>query len=62
SLVAEGVETPQQAEYLRSHGVNVLQGYLYARPMPLSEFPRWLRGSTRPPRHRGHPISVVPLR
>ncbi|MGB7801358.1 EAL domain-containing protein [Buttiauxella sp.] len=61
-LVAEGVETPQQADYLRSHGVNVLQGYLYARPMPLSEFPRWLRGNTRPPRRRGHPATVVPLR
>ncbi|HKM96099.1 MAG TPA: EAL domain-containing protein [Buttiauxella sp.] len=61
-LVAEGVETPQQAEYLRSHGVNVMQGYLYARPMPLSDFPRWLRGNTPPPRHRGHPVSVIPLR
>ncbi|OAT32065.1 Rtn family protein [Buttiauxella brennerae ATCC 51605] len=61
-LVAEGVETPQQAEYLRSHGVNVLQGYLFARPMPLSEFPRWLRGSTRPPRRKRHPVPVIPLR
>ncbi|MEW7314723.1 cyclic diguanylate phosphodiesterase [Buttiauxella gaviniae] len=62
-LVAEGVETPQQADYLRSHGVNVLQGYLYARPMPLSEFPRWLRGNNMPPpRHNGHPIPVIPLR
>lgn len=62
-LVAEGVETPQQAEYLRSHGVNVLQGYLYARPMPLSEFSHWLRGNnTPPPRRNGHPVPVIPLR
>ena len=61
-LVAEGVETPQQAEYLRNHGVNVLQGFLYARPMPLKEFPRWLGGSTPPPRRNGHVIPIVPLR
>lgn len=60
-LVAEGVETPQQAEYLRSHGVNVLQGYLYAKPMPLKEFPRWIEGrSGPPPRHNGHAIPVTP--
>jgi sensor c-di-GMP phosphodiesterase-like protein len=62
-LVAEGVETPQQAEYLRSHGVNVLQGYLFARPMPLKEFPSWLEGrSPPPPRHNGHAIPAIPLR
>ncbi|MEM6159082.1 EAL domain-containing protein [Erwinia sp. P6884] len=42
SLVAEGVETEEQADYLRDKGVDVLQGYFYARPMPLGEFPQWL--------------------
>ncbi len=41
-LVAEGVETAEQAVYLREKGVDVLQGYFYARPMPLSDFPKWL--------------------
>jgi len=42
SLVAEGVETEEQAAYLREKGVDVLQGYLFARPMPLESFPQWL--------------------
>lgn len=31
--VAEGVETPLQAQYLRSMSVDLLQGYLFGRPM-----------------------------
>lgn len=42
SLVAEGVETAQQAEYLRERGVGTFQGYYYARPMPLGDFQAWL--------------------
>ncbi|MGD9424985.1 EAL domain-containing protein [Pantoea sp. NSTU24] len=42
SLVAEGVETAEQAAYLRERGVDHLQGYFYARPMPLEDFPAWL--------------------
>lgn len=49
SLVAEGVETEEQASYLRRHGVSVLQGYLYAQPMPINDFPRWLAGDLPPP-------------
>ncbi|MCH0622887.1 EAL domain-containing protein, partial [Klebsiella pneumoniae] len=39
--VAEGVETPEQAAWLREHGVNYLQGYWIGRPMPLEQFRTW---------------------
>ncbi|PYC32457.1 cyclic diguanylate phosphodiesterase [Pseudomonas soli] len=36
-IVAEGVETEVQRDYLARHGVDFQQGYLFARPMPASE-------------------------
>lgn len=38
-VVAEGVETPAQADFLRTHGCKVFQGYLYGRPMPIEDWP-----------------------
>lgn len=37
TLIAEGVETEIQAEYLKKWGCNIMQGYLYHRPMPLNK-------------------------
>lgn len=37
-VIAEGVETPQQAALLTAEGCDLAQGYLYARPMPEEEF------------------------
>ena len=37
-IVAEGVETEVQRDYLAGHAVDFQQGYLYARPMPLADF------------------------
>ena len=37
-VIAEGVETIQHADYLRSIGCVYLQGYLYAKPMPVGEY------------------------
>jgi diguanylate cyclase (GGDEF)-like protein len=37
-LIAEGIETPGQAEILRAMGCDELQGYLFGRPMQASEF------------------------
>ena len=41
-VVAEGVETQEQADFLVAHDCDGLQGYLYARPMPLADFLAWL--------------------
>jgi diguanylate cyclase (GGDEF)-like protein/PAS domain S-box-containing protein len=41
-VVAEGVETQGQLEFLRSEGCDQMQGYLLSRPMPGSQLPGWL--------------------
>lgn len=38
SVVAEGVETEEHVEFLKSAECDVAQGYFFAKPMPLSEF------------------------
>ena len=37
-IVAEGIETEEQSDYLAAQGVEFLQGYLFARPLPAAEF------------------------
>jgi diguanylate cyclase (GGDEF)-like protein len=41
-IVAEGVETLLQREWLRAHHCDEIQGYFYARPMPADAFARLL--------------------
>ena len=40
-VVAEGVETPEQAQLLRDLGCDEMQGYWLGRPMAGSEFAAW---------------------
>lgn len=42
TVVAEGVETAGDEQFLRSSGCDLVQGYRYAQPMALPDFDRWL--------------------
>ncbi|MFN3595420.1 MAG: putative bifunctional diguanylate cyclase/phosphodiesterase [Thiobacillaceae bacterium] len=45
--VAEGVEDAATAQSLMALGVDTLQGYHFAKPMPREEFTRWLESNRR---------------
>jgi len=42
-VVAEGVETEAQLEFLRAQGCQYVQGYLLSRPLPANEFEAFLK-------------------
>jgi EAL domain-containing protein (putative c-di-GMP-specific phosphodiesterase class I) len=46
-VVAEGIETETAAEKLRALGCDIVQGYLYARPMCLADLEKWLQNKAR---------------
>jgi predicted signal transduction protein with EAL and GGDEF domain len=49
-IVAEGVETPEQAAFLVDHGCDTIQGYYMGRPMKEADFEALLlsQGGARP--------------
>ncbi|MDD5248116.1 MAG: EAL domain-containing protein [Rhodocyclaceae bacterium] len=61
-VVAEGVETEAQLEFLRAHRCDEMQGYYFSRPLPADEFARLLReGRSLPlgtPEPRGIPCDA----
>jgi EAL domain-containing protein (putative c-di-GMP-specific phosphodiesterase class I) len=47
-VVAEGVETPEQMDLLRSFNCDQVQGFLISRPLPIDELMEFLlSGSAR---------------
>ena len=47
TVVAEGIETEAQAEYLKRHGCDEGQGYLFAKPMPAGRLAALLAAARR---------------
>ena len=58
-VIAEGVETLAQADYLHSVGCQVMQGYYYARPMPVEKFEELMETAATAAPERSLPDTVV---
>lgn len=43
SIVAEGVETAEQVDFLRKCGCDTVQGYVFYKPMPVEEFNQFIK-------------------
>ncbi|NVN91954.1 MAG: EAL domain-containing protein [Desulfuromonadales bacterium] len=57
TVVAEGVETEEQADFLTSRGCNELQGYLFSKPLSAEDFFRWCHGKEYCGGHRKQNIT-----
>jgi diguanylate cyclase (GGDEF)-like protein len=55
TIVAEGVETREQLEWLREASCDIVQGYLIEKPMPADRYADWCAA-------RVHSGNLVPLR
>ena len=42
-IVSEGVETEEQAAFVKSLGIEYIQGFYYAKPMPKERYLEFLR-------------------
>jgi EAL domain-containing protein (putative c-di-GMP-specific phosphodiesterase class I) len=45
--VAEGVETPEQLNFMREHRCDAMQGYYLSKPLPPVQFEAFLKNGNR---------------
>lgn len=41
-MIAEGIETKEQLEFLNSTTCDMAQGYYFSKPLPPAQFEAWL--------------------
>ena len=58
-MIAEGIETQDQADWFRTLGCRLGQGYLFARPMGHVDFERYLRGRLPAHGRRVRPAGTI---
>jgi diguanylate cyclase (GGDEF)-like protein len=59
TVVAQGVETKEQAEHLRLHACDELQGFYFKRPLPVDEFTQLLRDQATEVTYIGKRLGVA---
>lgn len=57
-VLAEGVETAAQLEFLRQHGCQLYQGYYCSKPLPAAEFAALLREDMQQPNESNHSFDI----
>lgn len=58
-VVAEGIEEFEQLEFLKQEECDSIQGYLYSRPVPASEFEEIIRSGYLKPKKLEEPINEL---
>jgi diguanylate cyclase (GGDEF)-like protein len=62
TVVAQGVETKEQADHLRAHSCDELQGFYFKRPLPVDEFTQLLRDQATEITYIGKRLGLKSLR
>jgi EAL domain-containing protein (putative c-di-GMP-specific phosphodiesterase class I) len=60
NVIAEGVETKEQQEFLELRGCHAFQGYFFGKPMPIDQFEKLLgRASILDEQRQGSNVTYI---